>query len=503
MGASVSSDRNIVLLGKTGDGKSSAGNTILRKTCFTPDASPNSITDTSVRGKSKVYGQKITVIDTPGVLDTGRDDESIRSEIIRSIINCAAGLDAFVIVLKVERFTRQAEEVVDKISQICGEDIFQHAVVLFTHGEELEGQTIEEFVQQNQKLQEFVDQCGGRCHVIDNKYWRKCLHWPCSCGYKSNRVQVKNLLKTINEMVNRHGRYTNELLQSLERMIQEEMMNTNVDNASPNQQREQAERIVHDNLLMKVAGASAGTLTGALMGAGLCVALVVTSIKAGVAGANTAAAGVGTSAAGVGTSAAGVGTSAAGVGTSAAGVGTSAAGVGTSVAGVGTSAAGVGTSAAGVGTSAAGVGTSAAGVGTSAAGVGTSAAGVGTSAAGVGTSAAGVGTSAAGVGTSAAGVGTSAAGVGTSAAGVGTSAAGVGTSAAGVGTSVAGVGTSVFVAASLSGFIAGAATGWEAARVADSVSDAIQMGAAATYEYGKVVLEKAQKQVYFIFNPRI
>lgn len=84
---------------------------------------------------------------------------------------------------------------------------------------------------------------------------------------------------------------------------------------SPNQQRERAERIVHDNLLMKVTGASTGALTGALMGAGVCVAIVAACLKEVCTSEVGRATGTGIGAAALKT---GVGTYAAGVTLSAA-----------------------------------------------------------------------------------------------------------------------------------------------------------------------------------------
>uniref|UniRef100_A0A671L9R2 Zgc:195075 n=1 Tax=Sinocyclocheilus anshuiensis TaxID=1608454 RepID=A0A671L9R2_9TELE len=214
----LSQREKIVLFGKTGDGKSRAGNTILREKVFIPKASANSVTDQCERRQMKVHGRKITVIDTPGFFDTDHNDEETKSEIVKSLIECAPAVDAFIIVLKVGRHTRHENEVVQKLLNTLNEDALKRAVILFTFGDQLEGKTIKEFVKASSQLQELVDKCRGRGHFIDNKYREKKRIW----GNKSNKVQVKNLLKTIDKMVKENGCYSNELLQMLEKEIQEE-----------------------------------------------------------------------------------------------------------------------------------------------------------------------------------------------------------------------------------------------------------------------------------------
>ncbi|RXN13075.1 GTPase IMAP family member 7-like protein [Labeo rohita] len=152
------------------------------------------MTGDCVSGNGMVFGRKITVIDTPGIFDTVVTEEDIRAEIIKSITEMGPSPDMMVMILKVARYTKQEMEIVDIINSYfeqCG-DIPKHISILFTHGEDLEGQTIKEFVKESPKLQQLVEKCGGRAHVIDNKHWRK--YW---WGYRSNRVQVKKLLKTI------------------------------------------------------------------------------------------------------------------------------------------------------------------------------------------------------------------------------------------------------------------------------------------------------------------
>ncbi|KAL7875653.1 hypothetical protein AOLI_G00106160 [Acnodon oligacanthus] len=271
-------DLRVVLLGKTGDGKSSCGNTILNEEVFRTGNAPNSETHKSESGTKLINEKKITVVDTPGIFDTRLSEKELKSEILQCFIECAPGAHAFVIVLKVARYTKQETEIVKEITALFGEEALKYAVVLFTRGDELsEDQRIEDFVKQSTELQGLVNKCGGRVHVIDNKYWNERHD-----DYRNNRLQVEKLLKTIEEMVRKNGGqyYSNEILQEVNRAIEVERQNiirkSNKESQDINNNIiKQAKQTVHTKLSVRLVGVTVGALLGALFGLVVAPCLLV------------------------------------------------------------------------------------------------------------------------------------------------------------------------------------------------------------------------------------
>ncbi|XP_061106772.1 GTPase IMAP family member 9-like [Conger conger] len=207
-------ERRIVLLGKTGAGKSSAANAILGEKLFKTSCSPNPDTFISEGRKMTVDGRKLTVIDTPGFFGFDSSDEDLKAEVMNCMVECFPGPHAFVIVLPMVKQTPEERNAVEVILKMFGEEALKYAVVLFTHGDQLEdSKTIQQFVDGCAHLTKLIKSCGNRVHVIDNKYWNdpKDGH---DGNDKNNSVQIKKLLNTIDQMViqNIGEYYTTEFL---------------------------------------------------------------------------------------------------------------------------------------------------------------------------------------------------------------------------------------------------------------------------------------------------
>lgn len=246
---------------------------------FIEALSPTAVTKETQMCSVEFDGTQITVIDTPGQCVVTGDEEMLKKEMQKCLKLSFPGPHAFLLVLRLDRFTPEQQHTVKWIQENFGKESLKYTIVLFTGKDQLEGGKVEEFVKKHVALTELIADCGERYLAFNNKE-------------KSCPSQARELLEKIKAVVesNKGRPYTSDQFEKAQEKIMQDERGKREREERENKEKELKIRRKERKKVLKVTGA-VGLVAGAVLIGGGAAAIGYAATVGSAAAGSAAAAG--------------------------------------------------------------------------------------------------------------------------------------------------------------------------------------------------------------------
>ncbi|TDH16067.1 hypothetical protein EPR50_G00016000 [Perca flavescens] len=221
--SSPHSPLRLVLLGRSGAGKSAAGNIILGQEEFEsrPD-SLTAITQECEKKKALVDGRRVAVVDTPDWFSSEQTPDEVRAQISSCVALTSPGPHAFLLCVPLDQPAKTELHALGVLEAVFGPEAVQrHTVLLFTYADKLKksgkagNDSVEAYIAgQRGDLVKLVEKCGDRFHVMETE------------GGGRDRRNVARLLEKVEQTVKESGGqcYSHPAFQEAEKRVRQRQL---------------------------------------------------------------------------------------------------------------------------------------------------------------------------------------------------------------------------------------------------------------------------------------